>query len=240
MAIITSTVEYSDKDIVLEGFMAWDDQIETARPAILIAHPWAGRNEFVCEKAHQLAALGYVGFALDLYGKGVLGESKEECAALMQSFIDDRALLQRRMTLALGVLKQQPLVDNSQLAAIGYCFGGLCVLDLARSGADINGVVSFHGLLNPPDNTEGNKIKAKVLVLHGHDDPMAPVEQLNALELELTAAEADWQVHSYGQTMHAFTNPAANDPGFGTVYQAAADRRSWQSMLNFFDEVFSG
>jgi dienelactone hydrolase len=130
------------------------------------------------------------------------------------------------------------VVDSKRVAAIGFCFGGLCVLDLARTGADLAGVASFHGLLNSPGNTQGKKIKAKVLVLHGNDDPMVPVEQVVALEKELTAAGADWQIHTYGHTVHAFTNPAANDPKFGTVYEPKADRRSWQSLRNFLEEIF--
>ena len=155
----------------------------------------------------------------------------------MQPFLEDRALLQRRMNLALETLRKIDRVDPSRIAAMGFCFGGLCVLDLARSGADIRGVVSFHGLLNPPGKTAGNKIKARVLVLHGHDDPMVPPDAVLAFERELTEAGADWQVHVYGQTMHAFTNPQANDPAFGTVYKASADRRSWQSLQNFLAEV---
>jgi dienelactone hydrolase len=157
----------------------------------------------------------------------------------MQPYMDDRALLQGRMALALRVARSQPEVDAGRLAAIGFCFGGLCVLDLARSGADVDGVVSFHGLVTPPGNTRGNRIQAKVLVLHGWDDPMARPEALLALGHELTAMQADWQIHAYGNAMHAFTNPAANDPDFGTVYQADADRRSWKSTRAFLAELFS-
>ncbi|MEN8260019.1 MAG: dienelactone hydrolase family protein, partial [Pseudomonadota bacterium] len=176
-------------------------------------------------------------FALAMYGKGMRGKDPEENAGLMEPFITDRALLQRRITAALEILRQQPQVDAGAIAAMGFCFGGLCVLDLARTGADLRGVVSFHGLLGAPGNTAGNKIRAKVLVLHGHDDPMVPVDQVIALERELTEAGADWQVHSYGHTMHAFTNPAANDAGFGMLYNSIADRRSWQSMRHFLAEV---
>ncbi len=185
-----------------------------------------------------MAELGYVGFALDMYGKGVLGNSVEENAALMQPFIDDRTMLQKRIFAALAEVKELPWVDSGKIAAIGFCFGGLCVLDLARTGADIQGVVSFHGLLGAPENLTGTRIAAKLLVLHGHDDPMVPPEQVSALQEELTAAGADWQVHVYGHTMHAFTNPVANDPDFGTVYQADADRRSWNSMTAFLQEIF--
>lgn len=210
-----------------------------AWPAVLICHTWAGRNEFVKDKARKLAALGYVGFALDMYGDGKVGANNEENARLMQPLRADRALLQRRITAALAAVKELPSVDIDKIAAIGFCFGGLCVLDLARTGAALNGVVSFHGLLDPPSNTKGRQIKAKVLVLHGYDDPMAVPQQMVALQNELTEAGADWQLISYGNTMHGFTNPLANDPAFGTVYQPVTERRSWLAMQNFLDEIFS-
>jgi len=151
----------------------------------------------------------------------------------------DRAKLQKRLLAALNAVKLMPWADNDKIAAMGFCFGGLCALDLARAGVDIRGVISFHGLLIPPDNLPHPEIKARVLVLHGHDDPMVPPEQVLALENELTLAGADWQLHTYGHTMHAFTNPLANDPDFGTVYQVTADRRSWLVMKNFFEEIFA-
>lgn len=238
MTIQTREVAYFDGNVRLLGFLAWDDARTIPMPGVLISHMWGGREQFVCDKARALAEMGYAGFALDLYGDARTGSGPEENAKLMQPFLDDRALLQRRMLLSLETLRQQAMVDPAQTAAIGFCFGGLCVLDLARTGADVNGVVSFHGLLKPPGNIRGNKIRAKVLVLHGHDDPMVPVEDVVALETELTEAEADWQIHIYGHTMHAFTNPNANDPSFGTVYNPAAERRSWIAMQNFFDELF--
>lgn len=239
MAIISNTVGYLDGDTLLEGFFAYDDAVEGQRPAIMINHAWLGRNDFVAEKALKLAELGYFAFAVDMYGKDILGQNKEEGAKLMQPFMGDRRLVLRRMEAALYALKLMPWVDDKKIAAIGFCFGGLCVLDLARSGADIKGVVSFHGLLGTPsENNLAKEIKAKVLVLHGNDDPMATADQVVALQQELTNAKADWQLHQYGHTMHAFTNPIANDPEFGTVYQANADKRSWVSMQNFLTEIF--
>lgn len=238
MSVQTREVEYFDGDVRMLGFLAYDDAVSVPVPAVLVAHMWGGREGFVCDKARALAELGYVGFALDLYGDAKVGLSPEENARLMQPFLEDRALLQRRMQLALEAVRGLDRVDRTRIAAIGFCFGGLCVLDLARTGADVCGVVSFHGLLKPPGNTQGNKIQAKVLVLHGHDDPMVPVEDVVALEQELTEAGADWQVHVYGHTMHAFTNPKANDPSFGTVYHPVADRRSWLAMRNFLEEIF--
>ena len=233
-------IEYSDGDTVLEGRLAWDGDSSAPRPGVLVSHAWGGRGANEDGRADKLAELGYAALALDLYGKGRRGSGPDENAALMQPFLDDRALLQRRMHVSLETLRAQPEVDASSVAAIGYCFGGLCVLDLARTGADVAGVVSFHGLFAPPGNTGGNTVKARVLALHGWDDPMARPDSVVALADELSAMGADWQLHAYGNTMHAFTNPAADDPDMGTVYDAAADRRSWQAMTNFLDELFDG
>jgi dienelactone hydrolase len=239
MTLQTRTIDYTHNGTALEGFFAYDDRRPQPLPAVLISHAWVGRDEFVCDKARRLAELGYAAFALDMYGKGILGGGPEENARLMQPFMEDRALLQGRITAALDTVRGLPQVDPRRVAAMGFCFGGLCVLDLARTGADLRGVVSFHGLFVPPGNTQGNKIKAKVLVLHGFDDPLAPPDQMVALGRELTEAGADWQIHAYGNTVHAFTNPRANDPSFGTVYDATADRRSWESLRNFLAEVLN-
>ena len=239
MTIQTKLINYHDDDVELQGHMAWDDAIEGERPGVMVCHAWAGRSDFENGKAEALAKLGYVGFSLDLYGKGVLGNSIEENSALMQPFLDDRIMLQNRLKIALEVLKNFEEVDANRVASIGFCFGGLCVLDLARIVADLNGVVSFHGLLGSPGNTTGNKIKAKVLVLHGWDDPMATPDHVVSLAEELTIMGADWQIHGYGNTMHAFTKPEANDLDFGTVYQSDADQRSWNSMQYFLSELFN-
>lgn len=238
MSVRHRLVEYSDGDTVLEGRLAWNDEGSAPRPGVLVAHAWGGRSANEDGKADSLARLGYAALALDLYGKDRRGSNPAENAALMQPFLDDRAMLQRRMHASLASLREQPEVDAKRVAAIGFCFGGLCVLDLARTGADIAGVVSFHGLFAPPGNTAGNTITARILALHGWDDPMARPDSVITLADELSAMGADWQLHAYGNTMHAFTNPAANDPGMGTVYDAAADRRSWRAMANFLDELF--
>lgn len=235
----TETVIYKDGELELEGYAAWDDSIAGERPAVLISHAWGGPGEFEQNKAEELAKLGYVGFALDVYGKGNRGDNPEVNAKLMTPFLEDRALLERRMQLALGAVRELAPVDRERVGAIGFCFGGLCVLDLARSGADVRGVVSFHGLLGGRDGMDKNDITAKVMVLHGHDDGFVPPEQFDAFCREMTETAADWQLHQYGHTMHAFTNPNADDPDFGTVYEPKADKRSWQSMKNFFEEAFA-
>lgn len=239
MSIQTRLIDYEDGNTVLEGLLAWDDSIDGPQPGVMVCHAWSGRSEFEDAKAIELAKLGYTGFALDLYGKGVRGSGPDENAKLMQPFLDDRPLLQKRLLLSLASMRDQPGVDESRIAAIGFCFGGLCVLDIARTGEDMAGVVSFHGLFGSPKNTTGNTIKAKVLVLHGWDDPMATPESVVALTEELTTMGADWQLHGYGNTMHAFTNPQANNPGQGTVYNESADRRSWATMQNFLNELFT-
>ena len=240
MSLQHRVIDYSDGETVLEGRLAWDDGIAGPRPGILVSHAWGGRSDFEDGKADDLARLGYAAMALDLYGKGVRGNGPETNAALMQPFLDDRAMLQQRLLASLATLRAQDEVDAARVAAIGFCFGGLCVLDIARTGEDLAGVVSFHGLFGAPGNTTGNSIKARVLALHGWNDPMATPDTVDALAEELTSMGADWQLHAYGNTMHAFTNPAANDPGMGTVYDAAADRRSWLSMTNFLAELFGG
>lgn len=239
MTIQTRLVEYRDNDTTLEAFMAWDDAVSGPRPAVAIAHTWAGRTDFEEGKAQELAAQGYVGFALDMYGKGVRGTSPEENTALMTPLMEDRAALQRRINTAIATVRQQAEVDSGRVAASGYCFGGLCVLDLARCGSDVCGVVSLHGLFNPPGNTGGIPITARVLCLHGYDDPMARPEDMLELAGELSAAGADWQVHAYGNTVHAFTNPQANNAQMGTLYNAVADRRSRTAMLDFLQECFA-
>jgi dienelactone hydrolase len=240
MSIQNRLVEYKDGNVALEGMLAWDDSHAGQRPGVLVSHAWAGRSDKEDGKAKALAGLGYVAFALDLYGKGVRGSNPDENSVLMQPFLDDRAMLQKRLLLSLATLRDQEEVDASKIAAIGFCFGGLCVLDIARTGEDLAGVVSFHGLFGAPANTAGNTINAKVLALHGWDDPMATPEDVIALTKEMTAMNADWQLHAFGNTVHAFTNPEANDRAMGTVYDAAADRRSWIAMQNFLQELFNG
>lgn len=233
----TKLVEYKDGDTLLEGYLAWDES-QGKRPVVLVAHDWTGRRELACQAAEKLVPLGYAGFALDMYGKGVFGKEAdvEGNAALMGPFATDRALLRRRINAALAAVRSLSEVDGSKVAAMGYCFGGMCVLELARSGADVKGVISVHGIFGP-GSVANAKMTCKVLCLHGHDDPMVPPEQVLAFEKEMTAAGVDWQVHVYGGTMHAFTNPAANNPGFGTVYNPVADRRATESIRDFLAEV---
>lgn len=233
--VTTRTLTYSHSGKEYEAFIAAPGK--TPAPGVLICHAWAGRSPFEDAKAEALAAIGYTGIAVDLFGKGVLGQSKEECQQLIQPFVSDRAVLQARLKAIIELVKQQPEVEGAKIAAIGFCFGGLCVLDMARSNAEVAGVISVHGLLNAPGDTAA-AIKPKVLALHGWDDPMATPDDVKSFGAEMTKAKADWQLHAYGCVMHAFTNPKANDPNFGTVYDKSADARSWQAMKNFLAELF--
>lgn len=230
---------YRHDQALLEGYLARPADNSKSYPLVLIAHTWAGRDEFVCRKAEALAKLGYAGFALDMFGKDVRGHSVEENSRLIEPFMQDRRLLLQRIQSALHFAKTLPCVDTARVAAMGFCFGGLCVLDLARSGADIQGMVSFHGLLHPPKNLPSPTITAKILVLHGYSDPMGKPPMAAEFQAEMERVALDWQMHSYGHTQHAFTNPRADDANLGTVYNQNADRRSWQAMQNFFQEIFS-
>ena len=209
------------------------------KPAVLISHAWAGKTDYEIGFAKKVAELGYIGVAIDLYGKGITGSTTEECNALMSPLVEDRSELQSRLRQNLEVIKLLDGVDTNRTAAMGFCFGGLCVLDMARTNQDVKGVASFHGLLGTPGNTEGNQISPKVIAFHGYDDPMATPDHLAAFEREMADAKADWQVHAYGGVVHAFTNPNANDPEFGTVYNQSANDRSWASLKNFLEECFA-
>jgi len=230
---------YRDGDVECHGHAVWDDAVTGPRPGILLAHAWAGQTDAERERAARLAKLGFVGFALDVYGNGRNGSTKEENESLMTPFIEDRAMLRRRLLAGLEAMRTLDVVDTARCGAIGYCFGGLCVLDIARAGADVRGVVSFHGLLMGTGALGNDTIGAKILVLHGASDPMVPDDQLHGFIDEMNEAKTDWQIHMYGGAMHAFTNEDANDPDFGTVYHQDAERRSWLAMRHFFDEVMA-
>ena len=220
-----------------EGFVA--------RPAtdgdsalVLVAHAWGGLGDHEKEAATRLARLGYTGFAIDVYGKGKRGTTVEENQALMNPLASDRDELQARLKASLDAGRALGNIDQARSAIIGYCFGGMCAFDLARTGSDIRGAVSFHGLFGAPGNHADTKITAKVLALHGWSDPMATPEQMIEFGKEMDSKGANWQVHAYGDTFHSFTKKAANDRANGQEYSPDADRRSWRAMQNFLEEVF--
>lgn len=237
MTTRTRAVAYSDDGIEFEGFLAAPRDFARG-PVVMVSHAWAGLGDFERGVAEKIASLGYAAFALDLYGKGKRGATTEECEALMTPFMKQRGMLRQRLLKNVDVAKSLPEADPSKVAAIGFCFGGLCALDIARAGADVRGAASFHGLF-APTGFPNERIKAKILAMHGWDDPMVPPDAVTALARELTESGADWQVHAYGGTMHAFTNPQANDPSFGTVYSEKAARRSFTALEDFLRECFA-
>jgi dienelactone hydrolase len=223
----------------LQGYCAWNPSLTTPKPGILIAPDWSGCNEFAKSKAREMAEWGYVGIALDLYGEGQVGETDEEKRAFFSYLMEHRTtILLERIRSAYAAAKELPQVDPSRMGAMGFCFGGLCVLDLARSGAELQGVASFHGLLARDPSTAIQPIRTKIIAFHGYEDPMAPPDQLAAFEQEMRAAEVDWQVHVYGQVLHAFTNPQAHNLERGLVYHERAATRAWHSLKLFYDELF--
>jgi dienelactone hydrolase len=236
-AIQTRNIEYKHGDTVLEGYLAYDDSITGKLPGVLVVHEWNGLQSFVKERTEELAKLGYVAFAADIYGKGIRPNNPEESGKQASIYRQDRQLLRDRTLAGLKVLQQNPLTDIQRIAAIGYCFGGGTVLELARSGANIAGVASFHGNLDTPNPNDAKNIQAKVLVLHGADDPIVPDEQVQAFATEMREANVDWQLISYGGAVHSFTNPEANNAP-RSLYNPVVEKRSWQALKQFFAEIF--
>lgn len=237
--VVTKAVDYNQGDVELEGFLAWDNSLDGKRPGVLVVHEWTGLNDYAKRRCRELAALGYIAFAVDIYGKGVRPKSVEEASRQAGIYRGDRELMRRRVTAGLEELISNELCDRDRVAAIGYCFGGGTVLEPARSGAAIAGVVSFHGNLHTPDPTDAGNIICKVLVCHGADDPHVPDQQVANFFDEMRAAGVDYQFIAYSGAVHAFTNSdAGDDPSQGASYNAGAERRSWQHMLTFFAELF--
>lgn len=240
----TTVISYHDNGVELEGFVAFPEEKkhlleEKKYPLVILCHAWRGRDEFICEKARLVAKFGYVGFALDMYGKGILGTSKEENIALKRPFIQDRYLLHKRIIKALEVGSHLPYVDSQKIAAVGFGFGGICALDLARSGADLKGTVIVYGHFDPPPTELIKPIQSKILVLHGYCDPVTSQEELRRFEEEMNKIMTDWQIHIYGNAMHAFATPGANDPAAGILYNPVAADRAWIALKNFLAEVFA-
>lgn len=237
--VVTQTVTYRDNGTVLRGFLAYDDGLKGKRPGVLVVHEWWGLNDFARERALKLAGLGYVGLAADMYGGGATTRDREEAGKLAGALLKNPDLLRARAHAALKVLAAAPRVDPKRLAAIGFCFGGTTVLELAYSGADLAGVVSFHGGLPRPQPGELTHLKAKILVLHGADDPLVPAADLTNFQQAMRQAGADWQMVFFSGAVHSFTNPAAGgNKASGAAYDALAARRSWRYMQEFFREIW--
>jgi dienelactone hydrolase len=237
----TQNIEYRDGDVTLQGFVAFDDQTSQKRPGVLVMPEAFGLGPHAKQRAERLAALGYVALAGDPYGNGLLVKDLQEAIKHAGALREDPAKFRQRARVALDKLASLPQVDSSRLAAIGFCMGGTFSLELARDGAPLRGVVSFHGGLETQRPAVAGQVKAKILVCHGNDDPFVPVAQVTALAEELTTAKADWQIISYGGTVHSFTNPEADSVGMaGLAYNKLSDERSWKAMASFFEEIFAG
>jgi dienelactone hydrolase len=238
-ALVTKTVDYKQGGTVLEGYLAYDEAWKGQRPGILVVHEWKGLNGYAQKRAQMLAQLGYVAFAADIYGKGVRPQTLAEAGAMAGKYKGDRPLFRDRVNAGLDVLKSQPNVDASRLAAIGYCFGGTAVLELARSGADVKGIVSFHGGLSTPTPQDAGNIKARVLILHGAADPFVKPDEVAAFENEMAQAKVNYRLIKYPGAMHGFTNPDNQGVPPGAQYNEAADKASWDEMQKFFNGIFA-
>jgi dienelactone hydrolase len=233
-------IEYRQGDTVLQGFLAWDDAAKGKRPGVLVVHEWWGHNAHARAQATRLAKAGYVGFALDMFGKGKVATHPKDAMAFVQEATKDPEVAAARFDAALDVLKQQPQVDPEKIGAFGYCFGGGVALEMARAGRDLDAVVTFHGSLRPGAGpAEPGKVKPAILVQTGGSDPMVTREQVQQLEDELKGAGVDVKVITYPKAKHAFTNPDADKAGMeGLAYDAQADRQSWDAAMKFVKRVF--
>lgn len=238
-AVQSKAVDYQDGQSKLQGYLFWDDRFSGKRPGILVVHEWWGLNDYAKGRARQLAELGYTAFALDMYGAGKVTRHPAQAKTWMKQINENKEIWVRRSKAGLAVLKQQPIVDTSHTAAIGYCFGGATVLEMAYAGLDLDAVVSFHGSLPVPTEDQMDKIKASILVAQGNDDPFVPAEKVAALRAALEKTEVDWELAVFGNTRHSFTNPGAADYGMDALaYNPRADKRSWAMMLELFAEKF--
>jgi dienelactone hydrolase len=236
-AVKTEVIEYRDGDTVLEGYLAYDPAAGV-RPGVLVVHQWMGLGDYEKKRCEMLAELGYTAFAVDIYGKGVRPGTPGDAGKLAGQYKGDRALFRRRLAAGLARFRQVTSADASKTAAIGYCFGGTGVLELARSGADLRGVVSFHGGLSSPTPADASQIKARVLACHGADDPFVPAEEVAGFEKEMREANVDWQLIAYGGAVHSFTDWRATGAMKGAQYNEKADKRSWAAMQTFLGDVF--
>lgn len=238
-AVQNKAVTYQDDETQLTGQLYWDDAISGKRPGILVVHEWWGLNDYAKKRARMLAELGYVAFAADMYGTGHVTDTPDQAREWMQEVTADVEGWRARASLGLQQLAKHELVESSQLAAIGYCFGGATVLQMSYDNAAVKGVVSFHGALPAAPEEMAGKIKPRILVLHGHADSFVAPEVVANFRNKLDEAGADWEMNTYGNARHGFTNPNADKRGMDALkYNAAADARSWARMQSFFDELF--
>jgi dienelactone hydrolase len=231
-------IEYRDGDCVMEGYLVRPVGASGNVPCILLCHDWSGLNRSTRDAAHRFSALGYATFALDAYGKGLRGDERGDNSVLMNPMMEDRALLCDRLLAGVMTARRFDGIDADRMAAVGYCFGGLCALDIVRAGAaGVKAAVTFHGGLKPPGLGKQPPISARVLLLHGWSDPIVPPETVVAVAQELTDAGADWEMHAYGNVMHAFTFQDANLPEFGVLYDRAAATKAWAAARSFLEKT---
>ena len=237
--VMSQKVDYRQNDTKLQGYLAYDDTVTGKRPGVLVVHEFWGLNEFAKQRADKLAEMGYVALAVDMYGEGKVTQDREEARKLV-GHVRSTPLMRERAKAGLEVLRKHNLVDPQRLAAIGFCFGGTTVLELAYSGADVRGVVSFHGGLTAPKPEDLKNIKAKILVLHGAEDPHIKPEEIKAFQDAMRQAGVDWQMIYYGGAVHSFANPkAGSDKSKGVAYDPKAAARSWEHMNLFLKELFA-
>ncbi len=235
----TREIEYQQDGTTLQGFVAWDDAAKSKRPGVLVVHEWWGHNAHARHQAERLAKAGYVGFALDMYGKGKLATHPGDAQAFMAEATKDPAVTAARFQSALDQLKQDPHVNPEKIGAIGYCFGGAIVLNMARAGLDLDAVASFHGALGTENPAEQGKVRARVLVMTGLADSFVPADQVAALDAEMKAAGANYQIIRYPGARHGFTNPDAASYGMEQLaYNASADKQSWAATLKMLKQAF--
>lgn len=234
------TVPYEHDGVPLQGFMAWDDALTDKRPGVIVVHEWWGLNDYARKRAEMLAHLGYVAFAVDMYGKDKVTEHPQQAGEWAKQIQANVQNWRERALLGLDILRNDEHANPDQLAAIGYCFGGATVMQMAYAGALLDGVVSFHGSLPVATKDQSDQIQAKILVAHGSADAFVPQERIVSFQKALDEAGADWQMIYYGGAHHSFTNPNAGTHGIPNLrYDPKADERSWEHMLLFFDEIFS-
>ena len=235
----TQAVRYNDGEVQLHGYFAWDDAIKGKRPAILVVHEWWGLNDYVRKRADMLAKLGYLAFAVDMYGKGKNTEHANQASEWMKQITGNIDAWQQRALLGLDIMRTHDLVDRTRIAAIGSSFGGATVMQMAYAGAALAGVVSFSGPLPVPTTEQAANIRARVLIAHGGADTSVPAERIVSFQNALNAAAVDWQMITYGGARHSFTNPDADLYGIDNVrYNKVADERSWEDTQRFFKEIF--
>jgi dienelactone hydrolase len=242
-AVKGEAVEYNADGVTLKGYLAYDDAKKEQRPAVLVVHEWWGHNAYARKRADMLAEMGYTALAVDMYGDGKTADHPKDAGAFAGEVLKNKELAKKRFLAAMDLLKQNSTVQKESLAAIGYCFGGATVLNMARMGLDLKGVASFHGMLSTKEPAKAGEIKAKIMVFNGEADAMIPEEQVEAFKSEMKAAKADFEYVGYPNVQHSFTNPDADGVAqkfsLPLAYDKEADQDSWKKLDNFLKHIFN-